>query len=142
MEGGGIHVRAPSVAIDFNIDPIFNTGCFIQYEVNTEPFSLDPSGWKVQNTQGNLKRYLFHRHHYGINMQANVTFMNNTAGTDGAAIYATSIDRCKHVPIYETTINSIFNVTPPFIFRYIYTLLFYIYIMSTSHHMLFSVGIQ
>ena len=46
-EGGGIHVRAPSVAIDFNIDPIFNTGCFIQYEVNTEPFSLDPRDWKV-----------------------------------------------------------------------------------------------
>ena len=51
MEGGGIHVRAPSVAIDFNIDPIFNTGCFIQYEVSTEPFSLDPSDWKVQNTR-------------------------------------------------------------------------------------------
>jgi hypothetical protein len=51
MEGGGIHVRAPSVAIDFNIDPIFNIGCFIQYEVNTEPFSLDPSDWKVRNTQ-------------------------------------------------------------------------------------------
>ena len=50
MEGGGIHVQAPSVAIDFNIDPIFNTGCFIQYEVSTEPFSLDPSNWKVRNT--------------------------------------------------------------------------------------------
>ena len=58
MEGGGIHVRAPSVAIDFNIDPIFNTGCFIQYEVSTEPFSLDPSNWKVWSTHSKIQKFL------------------------------------------------------------------------------------
>lgn len=47
IEGGAIYVKAPSVAIDFNISPIFNTGCFIQYEVNTEPFSLEPQDWNV-----------------------------------------------------------------------------------------------
>ena len=46
-QGGAIYVQAPSVAIDFNIAPIFNTRCFIQYEVTTQPFSLDPAEWEV-----------------------------------------------------------------------------------------------
>ena len=46
-QGGAISVRAPSVAINLNILPIFNTRCFIEYEVATEPFSLDPALWEV-----------------------------------------------------------------------------------------------
>ena len=49
MQGGAISVRAPSVAIDSNILPIFNTRCFIEYEVTTEPFSLDPVLWEVMS---------------------------------------------------------------------------------------------
>ena len=48
-QGGAISVRAPSVAIDSNILPIFNTRCFIEYEVTTEPFSLDPVLWEVMS---------------------------------------------------------------------------------------------
>ena len=47
MQGGAISVRAPSIAIDSNILPIFNTRCFIEYEVTTESFSLDPAFWEV-----------------------------------------------------------------------------------------------
>ena len=50
MRGGAISVQAPSVAIDSNILPIFNTRCFIEYEITTEPFSLDPAMWKVIHT--------------------------------------------------------------------------------------------
>ena len=49
VQGGAISVRAPSVAIDSNILPIFNTRCFIEYEVTTEPFSLDPVLWEVMS---------------------------------------------------------------------------------------------
>ena len=49
MQGGAISVRAPSVAIDSNILLIFNTRCFIEYEVTTEPFSLDPVLWEVMS---------------------------------------------------------------------------------------------
>lgn len=59
-------------------------------------------------------------------MQVNVTFVSNTAGSDGAAIYATSIDRCTYVPSYnKTNLNttkfemSIFKVSSAFKFRYI-----------------------
>ena len=50
VDGGAIYVRAPSVAIDSNILPIFNTRCFVEYEVVSEPFSLDPQEWKVANS--------------------------------------------------------------------------------------------
>ena len=49
--GGAISVRAPSVAVDSYILPIFNTRCFIEYEVTTEPFSLDPALWEVNNVR-------------------------------------------------------------------------------------------
>lgn len=47
MRGGAISVRAPSIAIDSNILPIFNARCFIEYEITTESFSLDPALWEV-----------------------------------------------------------------------------------------------
>ncbi len=47
IQGGAISVRAPSVAIDSNILPIFNTRCFVEYEITTESFSLDPAKWEV-----------------------------------------------------------------------------------------------
>lgn len=55
-----------------------------------------------------------------------VRFVNNTAGLDGAAIYATSIDRCTYTPSYDAAENataefeeSIFQISPQFYFRYI-----------------------
>ena len=120
MAGGALYVRAPSVAVDSNILPIFNTRCFIEYEVTTEPFSLPPRDWKV-----------LHLHSYLLSLgvvptflhKVRVEFVNNTAGLDGAAIHATSIDRCIYTPSLEdkengTTVdNSIFQLSPQFHFR-------------------------
>ena len=54
LEGGAIYHRASSVAVDINILPLFNTGCFIQYEVNTEPFSVYPANWEVRHHFSNF----------------------------------------------------------------------------------------
>ena len=52
-------------------------------------------------------------------------FINNTAGRDGAAIYATDIARCVYTPTLNVSKeheqfmygHSIFQVTPQFTFR-------------------------
>lgn len=55
-------------------------------------------------------------------LQASLTFINNTAGMDGAAIYATSIARCTYTSTNVTSTgttpyeNSIFQVSPLFSF--------------------------
>ena len=121
MTGGAMYVRAPSVAIDSNILPIFNTRCFIEYEVTREPFSLPPKDWKVvpfidlDSLPCNVNNLLY---------QVRVEFVNNTAGLEGAAIHATSIDRCIYTPSLEdrenatAVANSIFQLSPQFYFRY------------------------
>jgi predicted outer membrane repeat protein len=55
-----------------------------------------------------------------------IRFINNTAGEDGAAIRATSIDRCTYTPSYNASEDatefekSIFQLSPQFTFRYPY----------------------
>ena len=106
-QGGAIFALFPS---DSNVLPVFNTRCFIQYKGNIE---LDSSQWEV----------CFHKSIIIISIvypQASLTFINNTAGTDGAAIYATSIARCIYTPTNvagaTTYDNSIFQFSPPFTF--------------------------
>lgn len=60
-----------------------------------------------------------------ILMQTSVSFINNTAEINGAAIYATTINQCVYTPSIEkinsSTIfeQSIFQLSQQFIFRYI-----------------------
>ena len=52
-----------------------------------------------------------------------VRFVNNTAGEDGAAIHATSIDRCTYTPSHNASESatefekSIFQLSSQFMFR-------------------------
>ena len=54
-----------------------------------------------------------------------MTFINNTAGADGAAIYAIDIQQCVYAPSLNSTNastifeGSIFQLKDQFIFRYI-----------------------
>jgi predicted outer membrane repeat protein len=47
VQGGAISVHAPTVGLDTDIIRLFNTRCFIQYEFNNVPSSIDPAEWKV-----------------------------------------------------------------------------------------------
>lgn len=45
--GGGISVRSASVGIDTDIIRLFNTRCFLQYEIENTAAHLRPSEWNV-----------------------------------------------------------------------------------------------
>lgn len=45
--GGAISVRSGSVGIDSDIIRLFNTRCFLQYEVGSVSANLPPSNWSV-----------------------------------------------------------------------------------------------
>ena len=50
--GGAISVRSASVGIDTDIIRYYNSRCFIQYDVNGQPFSYDPAKyWRVSYVQ-------------------------------------------------------------------------------------------
>ena len=46
--GGAMSVISPSVGLDTDIIRLFNTRCFIQYDVNNSPDSTPPSEWNVR----------------------------------------------------------------------------------------------
>ena len=48
--GGAISVLSPSVGIDSDIIRLFNTRCFLQYEVGVLSAVLQPSEWNVSYT--------------------------------------------------------------------------------------------
>ena len=127
VQGGAISVRTPTVGLDTDIVRLFNTRCFIQYEFSNAPSSIDPAEWKVNEI---LLVVLSHKLSYVmsmilvISMQTSVSFINNTAEINGAAVYATSINECVYTPSLEivnsSTIfeRSIFQLSQQFIFRY------------------------
>ena len=45
--GGAMSVISPSVGLDTDVIRLFNTRCFIQYDVNNTPGSAGPSEWNV-----------------------------------------------------------------------------------------------
>ncbi len=96
--GGALSVRSASVGIDNDIIRLFNTRCFFQYEIESTTASLAPSKWKVW-----LLHLTENIHKYYVFQQVSLNFINNTAKTDGAAVYATDVERCTHTPSINLT---------------------------------------
>ena len=98
------------------------------FHLSNTPSSIDPAEWKVNEI---LLVVLSHNLSYVmsmilvISMQTSVSFINNTAGINGAADYATSINECMYTPSLKTVNSStifersIFQLSRQFIFRYI-----------------------
>ena len=117
--GGALLVKNPSIGQD--VESIFNTNCFFQYnEMDRSNEILTPDKW-VRELRSVSKTAI---DVYLSNMQhANVSFVNNIALSAGAAIYAYDISVCNFTADMCPDDNltqyscSIFVESPPFLFK-------------------------
>lgn len=116
--GGALLVKNPSIGQD--VEPIFNTNCFIQYNEMERPNEiLTPDKWvrELHSVSKTAIDVIL------SNMQhTNISFVNNTALSAGAAIYAYDISVCSFTDICPddnlTLYNrSIFVESRPFLFK-------------------------
>ncbi len=98
--GGGLSVSsASSLGIDTDIIRLFNTRCFIQYDLSFG-HSYPPEYWNVRNESCKFVKNE-NMKDFDIVLQMSIKFINNTAGMDGGAVYSTAIQSC----VYTTTLT-------------------------------------